>query len=204
MRDFDRRGPEDMTGGVESKREVTDLFVLAEGQRAKLFEGFLGVLAGIERQCWLVFRESFAIRVQRIFFLNVRRVRQQDLAELCRRSCRVDGASKSFSHEARKQSAVVDMGMGEKDGIDRSWVDGQRSPVANSKRLDPLIQAAIDQDAGFVGFEQVFRSGHGSGRAEERDLHADSQEFVPTAMVSHAATDVPVVGHRSGPDCGRF
>lgn len=50
--------------------------------------------------------------------------------------------------------------------------------------------------------EDMFRSGHGSGRSEERDLHADSRGFAATGMIPHAATDLPVVDHRRRSDCG--
>lgn len=175
MGDSDRRGPENMTGRMQSKREIADLSVFAEGQRTKLFEGSFGIFSGVERQGRLVFRESLAIRVERIFFLNMGGIGQQDFAELRRWSSCVYGTLEAFSHEQREQSAVVDMGMREKDGVDRSRIDLHGSPIADSERLDALIQPAIDEDTRGFGFEQVFRSGDRSGRPEKRDLHADFQ-----------------------------
>ena len=56
--------------------------------------------------------------------------------------------------------------MGEDDGVDAVRVDSQRGPVEFAKALDPLEQAAVDQDPRVIALQQVFGAGDGAGRAQ--------------------------------------
>ena len=76
--------------------------------------------------------------------------------------------AKSGRDQPRQVAAMVEVRVGEDDGVDRGGVDRQRLPVALAQLLETLKQPAVDEDAMAVHLEQVLRAGHGAGGAEER------------------------------------
>ena len=65
---------------------------------------------------------------------------------------------------------MIEMSVGENDGVDALGVDEERRPVAQAQLLVALEQTAIDEDALSVGFEQIFRSGDGSDGAQKSQI----------------------------------
>jgi hypothetical protein len=61
---------------------------------------------------------------------------------------------------------MVEMGVRQDNVIDRFRWDGKFLPVQIAQILEPLEQAAIDEDAMVLMGEQMFRSCDGSGRTE--------------------------------------
>jgi hypothetical protein len=62
---------------------------------------------------------------------------------------------------------MVQMSVGQNDGLDRRRIDRQRFPVTLPQFLQPLKQTAVDQEPAAVDLEQVLRSSHRSRGAEE-------------------------------------
>ena len=60
---------------------------------------------------------------------------------------------------------MVEMRVRQDDSVNRRRIDGQRLPIPQPQFLQPLKQPAIDQDPPALHLEQVFRPGHGAGRA---------------------------------------
>ena len=50
---------------------------------------------------------------------------------------------------------MIEMSVGQHHGINALWVDRQRGPIAQAQLFEPLKQAAIDQDAMSICFDQV-------------------------------------------------
>ena len=97
-------------------------------------------------------------------------VGKQDGAEIAGRLGADDRSPESVFGQQRKIPGVVEMGMGQDDGLDLFWVDRKRRPVAQTQLLEALKQAAIDQDAMLVRFDQIFRARYGADTAKERQF----------------------------------
>ncbi len=143
--------------------------------RLQLTERPRGVGGRVERQRGRVPGEPVAVRLARVFFLDVRRVGQDQRAELFRRWRAEDPAAKAGGHEPRQISAVIKVRMGQDDGVDGGRVDRQRLPVAEPQVLQALKQPAIDEDTPAADLEEVLGAGHRTGGAKkgqgERGAH---------------------------------
>ena len=62
---------------------------------------------------------------------------------------------------------MVQVCMGQDHRVDRDWVDRQRLPITLPQLLQPLKEAAVDQNPAVINLQQVFRSGHGARRTKE-------------------------------------
>ena len=111
--------------------------------------------------------ETVTVRLARVLVLNVRRVRQNQRTELLGRRGAEDPAAKPGRNQPRQIPAVIEVRMGQDDGVDRGRVDRQRLPVAQPQFLQPLKQAAVDQHAPAIDLEEVLRAGHRTSGAEE-------------------------------------
>ena len=76
---------------------------------------------------------------------------------------------------------MVKVGVREDDRVDVFGGHGQRLPIAQAQLLVALKQAAVDQQALVLVFDQVFGAGHGVGSAEEGDggAHAPMVGVLP-------------------------
>ena len=83
--------------------------------------------------------------------------------------------AKSVAHQLRQQAAVVDMGMGQKHGVDIGGTKRKGAVVQLLQGLLSLKQAAIDQEAPGSGLEEIAGARHGAGRAAkpDGDAHRD-------------------------------
>jgi hypothetical protein len=73
---------------------------------------------------------------------------------------------KALADEPRKISAMVQMRVGEHDGIDRAWVPRKALPVEFPKLAWTLKKAAVDKQPPVVVLEQVLRTGNRAGTAK--------------------------------------
>ena len=64
------------------------------------------------------------------------------------------GPLKPCATRRGSQPAVIDMRVGEDDGVDGFGRNRQRRPVAQAQLLQALEQSAIEQDAMAIDFEQ--------------------------------------------------
>src|SRR5262245_48561651 len=112
-------------------------------------------------------------------------VRQDDAAEVDGRLSGVDGPAEAFFHESGNPAAVIEMGMGEDDGVDGVGGNGCVLPVALAPFFWSLEHAAVDQDlkAGgtvILGADEMFGAGDGACRAEKLDV---GQTIPPGSVV---------------------
>ena len=104
-----------------------------EGVRPELLHTGRSIGAVIQRQRRPVFGIAVAVGVFGVFFIQVCTVREQYLAQVERRGCAVDLSCEPVCREARKISGMIDMGMGQNDGIDAGRVDREGLPVAQAQ-----------------------------------------------------------------------
>ena len=114
-----------------------------------------------------MFAVSAALGVFGVFFLQMRGIGEQDVAQLDGRRVGVDRAMKSVAHEPRQIAGVVQVRVRQHAPIERRGFFRKRIPVAQAQFLQPLEQAAIHQQPFAFGFHQIFRARNGSGRAKK-------------------------------------
>ena len=88
---------------------------------------------------------------------------------------------KPLPDEQRQQAAVVEVGVGEDDRVERRRVEPERHAVAHRLVRTPLEHAAVDEDPGSPGVHEVARAGDRPRTAEKGELHAPIVTQVPSA-----------------------
>ena len=73
---------------------------------------------------------------------------------------------------------MVEVGMGQQHRVNLAWVVRKRHLVADAFAGRALEHAAIDDDLGPFGLEQILRAGHGRCRAEE--VKSQCHEWIVT------------------------
>jgi len=114
-----------------------------------------------------MFRVVVAVGVSRVLFLDVRGVGQHQRAQIPRAGCAEDAALESLGNQAREVSAVVEVRMGQDDGVDGSGGDGQGLPVAKPQFLQSLEEPAVHEDAVIARVDEVFGPCDRSGGPQE-------------------------------------
>jgi len=149
----------------------------------------MGIGDGVERQGRTVLRVAPPVGALGLLFLQMRGIGKQDLRERCRRAGTVDRPGEPVPHQQRQATGVIDVGMGQDDGVERPGIEGKRAPVAQPQLLQPLEQPAVEQYSATAGPHQVRRPGDGPGGTEE--LHGGTRHDRKLA-----ATGAPGVGSR--------
>ena len=151
-------------------------------------------------------------RVQRVA-LGVQRQRRGMLRYPCRFACRASsswirpesGSTSRHSSfvpavqntrplvtvcpQTRQISDVIEVRVGQDDGVDLTRRNREFGPVAEAQLLQPLKQTAVDEDALPAVLEQIFRPGDRAGGTEKR-------------QVSHSIDDdIRLAGARSQGRC---
>jgi len=80
-------------------------------------------------------RETLAIRVTRILFLEVPAVREDDPTKGVGSLSRVNRTAEAVTQETRKISRVVNVRVRQYHGVDAGGRDRERSPVAQAQRF---------------------------------------------------------------------
>jgi hypothetical protein len=65
---------------------------------------------------------------------------------------------------------VIQVSVGQDDGMYRRRLDGKGLPVSFPEVLEPLKESAVDQNPRTPVFDEVLRTGHRPCCAEERQL----------------------------------
>ncbi len=99
-------------------------------------------------------------------------VEQHELGELDGPGGRVDGTLEPRLDQQRQQAAMVEVGVGQHDGVELGRLERERDPVPDGLVGRALEHAAIDQHPGLIGREQELRAGDGGRAPEKVDLHA--------------------------------
>src|SRR5262252_603578 len=136
---------------------------LQSSQRPRRIEG------RVERKRRRVFCVALSVCPSRVFFLNLRRVREDEGAEISRARRTEDAALEALRDESWQIAAVIEMRMCQHDRVDLRRVDWERRPVSESQLLQSLEQTAVDQYAVVTEIEQVLRSGDSPRCAEKRE-----------------------------------
>ena len=192
--DFEQHlgGTEDVAGVVEGQRHA-----VAERHRAlvadadELAQAALGVFLEIE---WLDGRQVVfgAVLVEPfgVLLLDMRAVCQHDLAEVAGGESGVDVAAEALLAEVREIAAVVDVGVGEDHDVDFAGVEVREAAVDLVAFLAvSLIEAAVEEDAGAVDFEQVLGSGGGAGGTAEFEFHELVRKLAPIGREGNGKVD---------------
>ncbi|MNL32323.1 hypothetical protein D3C87_1541670 [compost metagenome] len=90
-----------------------------------------------------------------LFFLQAATVQQQDFHQLTGGGRGVHRAAITIAHQYGQVSAVVEMGMGQDNGIEFAHRKLERVPIVQSQLLVSLEQSAIDQHMLVAMFQQV-------------------------------------------------
>ena len=89
-----------------------------------------------------------------VLLLQLARIEQHQRGQFDRAAGGVYGAVEALGDDVRDQAAVVQMGVGQDDGIERRRVVGERHPVAHFFVRPTLEHPAVDQHPGLLGDEQ--------------------------------------------------
>ena len=101
--------------------------------------------------------------------LELRRVAQDDLREVDRRACRVDRPGVSGPGEGGNSAAVIEVGVGQQERVDRLRVEREGHPVASRLLRRALEHPAVDEHVALADRQEELRAGHAAGGAEELD-----------------------------------
>ncbi len=103
--------------------------------------------------------------------MDVGGVGEHDAAEVAGGGGGVDVAVEAVVAELGEVAAVVDVGVGEDDAVDLLGVEGEGTIALHGLGAAALEEAAVEEDALAVDFEEVLRTGGGAGGAAEFDFH---------------------------------
>ena len=84
-----------------------------------------------------------------VLLLDVRGVAQHHVAEALCRGRAVDGAAESLAHQRGQIAAVIDVGVGEHDRVDRGGVEGEGA-VADPRLVSPSVKDAAIKENGLA------------------------------------------------------
>jgi hypothetical protein len=115
----------------------------------------------------MMLRVAAAVGPLRLFFLQVRRVREHDLDQAARRRGAVHPSPESLADEERQPPGMVHVRVGHDDGIDGRGIDREVPPVPQAQLLQSLEQAAIEQHGVPARTHQVSRARDRARGAEE-------------------------------------
>ena len=106
-----------------------------------------------------------------LHLLNVCGIAQHDGAKVGGDRRGVDPALEAVSVESRQHTGVIDMSVGEKDGVDQGCRNRQRDILIE---IPPLLHAAVDEIMAAAELQQRTAAGHLVGGADEGQLHKES------------------------------
>src|SRR6266700_5391388 len=157
----------------------------------------LGILSGIQRQGWFVLREPAFVRVAGFFFLQIPRIGEQKPTKLEGCLAAIDRAFESVLDQKRKITAVIEVSVGQNDGLDFSGLERQRLPVPQSQLLEALEQPAINQETLLIVIKEIFGASYRSGCPQEGNFQ-DVLRFggLPGLSASARHCAVARVGHQ--------
>ena len=127
------------------------------------------LLRRVERQRGRVLRRPASVVVRGVLFLEVAGVRKHDSREVRGPSRRGDSPPEAVLDEPGQVADMVDVGVGQRDGVDPRGVDGQRIPVPEAQVLQSLVEPAVDEEPASVHLDQELRAGDRPRRAQAVD-----------------------------------
>ena len=135
-----------MSGAHEAEAQLRGkLHGFAEGHGTEAGERLPRLLHGVKRKRRSVLGALLLVVEGRVFFLQVAGVGQHDAAQIDRGRSGVNRALEAFLVKTGNPSAVVQVSVGEDDGMDLAGGYGQVGPVLEAPLLGSLKESAIDQ-----------------------------------------------------------
>jgi hypothetical protein len=166
----DDRRAEDVAGARERHPDAgSEVHGLRVGDPFDLPRRRLALGGGVEGQGRAVLRGAALVVIGGLLFLEVARVGQEQRQEVGRRPGGEDAPPEALLEEPGQVAAVVDVGVREHDPVERGGVDGQPIPVPQAELLEPLVEAAIEEQAPARRLHQELRAGHRADPAQELD-----------------------------------
>ena len=148
-----------MSGFVEGGGDaIAQGHSLLVSHRREVREGRLRILDGVKGDfrvgTFPLFSFVAPLFELSVLFLQAGGIEKDDLSNIGGGFGAVDVAAETLFDQLGDEAGVVEVGVGDQNGIDAAGWDGERLPVAAEVRA-LLIKAAIDQDSGLIGFEDV-------------------------------------------------
>ena len=140
----------------------TPVDALDQGQRA------FRVRRGEERQGRIVAARPVPVGEARLFLLQMRRVRQQDLEQIGGAARAVHGSAEAVPDEARQVARVIDVRVAQDDGGERAGIEGRARPVPQAQGLEPLEEPAVEQQSAPAVLEEMLGAGDGAACGSEK------------------------------------
>lgn len=137
---------------------ITQGHGLLVSHRRKVGEGRLRILDGVQGDfrvgTFPLFSFVAPLFELSVLFLQAGGIEKDDLSNIGGGFGAVDVAAETLFDQLGDEAGVVEVGVGDQNGIDAVGWNRERLPVAAEVRA-LLIKAAIDQDSGLIGFEDV-------------------------------------------------
>ena len=181
---------------------------LDQGQRA------VRVGRGEERQGRIVATRPVTVGEARLFLLQMRRVRQQDLEQIGGAARAIHGTAEAVPDEPRQVARVIDVRMAQDNGGERAGFERRARPVPQAQGLEPLEEPAVEQESAVAVLEQMLGAGDGAARGPEegqgcarghwhgvydRRRTTVTVESSSGAAVPHRGGRIPAPPHSSSP-----
>ena len=112
--------------------------------------------------------------VARLLFLQVRRVEHDDPGQLAGRAGGDDLAAKTALGEQRYPAAMIEVCVRQEEVIDLGRIEAEILGVLLVDLPGALVQAAVDQHAFSVAFDQVTGTGNAAISAMKGNVHTPS------------------------------
>jgi hypothetical protein len=140
--------------------------------RGEELDGSLRVSGGVQGERGLVLAEALSIRVGGVFFLHLGRVHEQKLGEVERRGDAIDGTAEPVLSQSRQIAGVIDVGVREKNEVERVWLESGPLPVHRPEIFQSLEHARVDEEAATLCLDEEARARHRARLAVKRKLLA--------------------------------
>jgi hypothetical protein len=114
---------------------------------------------------------ALLVDVGDVALLDVGGVAQHVGAEVAGGGGGVDVAGEVGAEQRGEVAAVVDVGVGEDDGVDVGGVKGEVAVTLEALLALALGEAAVKQELAAADFQQVHGAGDGAGGAEKVNFH---------------------------------
>ncbi len=119
------------------------------------------------------------VRIPGFFLLEVAAVGKDDAGERCRVGGGVDGALESGRDQAGDVADMVEVGMGDHDGVESAGIERWVGPVPQPQLLGALVQPTVDEDRGVAVVNQELAAGDRSDATRERErAHVGSRSML--------------------------
>ena len=164
----DRGRTEDVAGVEELRLDAgrdADGFVVAH-RLAEEVQRVQRVVHGVQRfHRGLVAAPTAALGTAGVLFLQAGGVEHHDAGQVAAGGGGEDAPAEALAHQSRNAAAVIEMRVREQQHVDVGGIEAERRAVGLFLFAAALEQAAVDQDAAAVPFDQVARAGDLFGRA---------------------------------------